>query len=80
MAAVKTTATERIIARRVAAGDYTLAEVAQKYQEGVLLALTAFVNDGIITESRLSEILTQAAADGIIEPGPLEDSDEAPEE
>ena len=61
------TATERILARRVAAGDYSVAEVPARYQTGVIDALATFAAQGVITDDQLTTILTQAAADGIIE-------------
>lgn len=61
------TATERILARRVIAGDYTVAEVGERYQDGVLDAIATFAVQGVVTDERLAEILSQAAADGLIE-------------
>lgn len=62
------TATERILARRVAAGDYTIAEIPERYQSGVIDAIADFGGQGVIDDDRLAEILGQAAADGLIEP------------
>lgn len=58
----------KIYAKAVANRTRTLASIGEMWFEATWTALMDMVQDGKVSETRLTEILTQAAADGLILP------------
>ena len=58
----------KIYAKAVAKGSRTLKSIGDTWFDATFDALTNMVAKGEVSEDRFSEILTQAAADGIIVP------------